>query len=31
MLFVLMERFASRFTRHADAGGPATAPIEGEA
>jgi HAE1 family hydrophobic/amphiphilic exporter-1 len=31
MLFVLMERLASRFTRQAHASGPASAPLEGEA
>jgi HAE1 family hydrophobic/amphiphilic exporter-1 len=31
MLFVLMERLASQFTRQAHASGPAPAPLEGEA
>jgi HAE1 family hydrophobic/amphiphilic exporter-1 len=31
MLYVLMERLASRFTRQAHASGPAPAPLEGEA
>jgi HAE1 family hydrophobic/amphiphilic exporter-1 len=31
MLYVLMERLASRFTRQANVDGPAPAPIEGEA
>jgi HAE1 family hydrophobic/amphiphilic exporter-1 len=31
MLFVLMERLANRFTRQAQADGPAPAPLEGEA
>jgi hypothetical protein len=31
LLFVLTERLASRFTRPADASGPAPTPIEGEA
>jgi len=31
MLYVLMERLASRFTRPAHADGPAPAPLEGEA
>jgi len=31
MLYVLMERLASRFTRQAHASAPAPAPLEGEA
>ena len=31
LLFVLTERVASRFTRQAQASGPAPAPLEGEA
>jgi HAE1 family hydrophobic/amphiphilic exporter-1 len=31
LLFVLVERLTSRFTRHVHASGPAPAPLEGEA